>query len=254
MAMGLVRMDNVLLVVEDIEAGVLLVFYAVVGFENGVVPAGETKRPSLVLPRAILLTIAATTILYFLVQLAFISALPGGGSDDKAPLIDLGSWLAGPPGAALLTLAAIASLAGNLHGIMTSTSRVTYALGQRGDLPSWFARVHPRFETPANSVAFLALLAGLLALVGSYVWLAVISVLARLVTYAVTIAALPRAPQRGRVHPLIYAVGAAGVALCLWGMTQATWEAWRTLLLLSVAGALLYAVTTVARKGRKAPS
>ena len=226
----------------QLEAGALVVFYAFVGFENVVVPAGETKRPSSVLPRAIFLTIGATTLLYFLVQLAFISALPGGGADEKAPLIDLGRWLAGPAGAVALTVAAVASLGGNLHGIMTSTSRVTFALGERGDLPRWFARVHPRFVTPANSIVFLAVLACGLAIVGSYVWLAVISVLARLITYAVTIAALPRAPDRGHVHPLLYATGAAGIALCIWAGFQADWEAWRTLGLLALAGAVLYAI------------
>lgn len=226
----------------ELEAGVLLVFYAFVGFENVVVPAGETKRPGTVLPRAIFVTIAATTLLYFLVQLAFVSALPGGASDDKAPLIDLGIWLAGPAGAMLLTLAAIASLGGNLHGIMASTSRVTSALGERGDLPRWFARVHPRFVTPANSIAFLAAFAAALALVGSYVWLAVISVLARLIIYAVTIAALHRAPQRGEVPRWLYVMGAAGIALCAWAALQVEWDAWRTLGLLALAGAALYAL------------
>ncbi|MDQ3483341.1 MAG: APC family permease, partial [Pseudomonadota bacterium] len=154
----------------SLEAGVLIVFYAFVGFENVVVPAGETKKPGSVIPRAIFATIASTTLLYFLVQMAFIAALPDGGADESAPLIDLGAWLAGPFGAAALTLAAICSLGGNLHGIMTSTSRVTYALGARGDLPQWFARVDPRFVTPANSIAFLAVFAGVLALIGSYVW------------------------------------------------------------------------------------
>jgi amino acid transporter len=227
----------------ELEAGVLLVFYAFVGFENVVVPAGETKQPGTVLPRAIFVTIGSTTLLYFLVQLAFISALPDGGTDDKAPLIDLGSWLAGPAGAAVLTLAAVASLTGNLHGIMTSTSRVTHALGERGDLPTWFARVHPRFVTPANSILFLAALAGALALSGSFVWLAVVSTLARLIVYAATIAALPRAPERGRVNPLLYVLGALGIALCVWGMAQADWKAWSTLGLLALAGAVLYGVT-----------
>ena len=226
----------------EFEAGALLVFYAFVGFENAVVPAGETKRPAHVLPRAILMTIGATTLLYFLVQLAFVGALPGGGTDQKAPLIDLGRWLAGPTGAVILTLAAVASLGGNLHGIMTSTSRVTYALAARGDLPGWFARIHPRFGTPANSILFLALLSGALALVGSYAWLAVISVLARLITYAVTIAALPRAPGRGAVPAWLYALGLAGIALCIWGGLQADGEAWRTLGLLALAGGLFYAV------------
>ncbi len=230
----------------ELEAGALLVFYAFIGFENVVVPAGETKRPATVLPRAMFVTIALTTMLYFLVQLAYVSALPGGSSDEKAPLIDLGSWLAGPAGAAVLTLAAVASLSGNLHAIMTSTSRVTSAMGDRGDLPGWFARVHPKFSTPANSIAFLAAAAALLALIGSYVWLAVVSVLARLFVYAVTIAALHRAPERGDVPGSLYVVGAAGIALCVWASFQVDWAAWRMLGILALAGAALYAI---ARRG-----
>lgn len=231
----------------EVETGILLVFYAFVGFESAVVPAGETRRPDVALPRAIFSTLAFTTMLYFLVQLAFISALPDGGSDDKAPLIDLGSWLAGSTGAVILTMAAIASLGGNLHSIMASTSRITFALGARGDLPGWFARVHPRFETPANSIAFLAVVAAGLALIGSYVWLAVISALARLFVYGVTIAALPRAPGATKPSPLSYALGLAGIALCVWGAWQAEWVAWRTLGILAAAGVLLYAV---AARGR----
>ncbi|QNM81952.1 amino acid permease [Sphingomonas sabuli] len=224
------------------EAGALIVFYAFVGFENAVVPAGETRRPGTVLPRAIFITLGMTTLLYFLVQAAFIGALPGGGTDEKAPLIDLGAWVAGPAGAAVITLAAICSLGGNLHSTMTSTPRVTYALARRGDLPGWFGRVNERFLTPANSIAFLALFAGILALVGSYVWLAIISVLARLFVYAVTIAALPRAPGRAPVAPWLYVLGAAGIALCVWGAAQATWDAWQTLGLLALAGAVLFAI------------
>jgi basic amino acid/polyamine antiporter, APA family len=107
----------------DFEAGALLVFYAFVGFENLVVPAGETRQPAITLPRAILLSIGATTLLYFLVQLAFVTVFPSGGADADAPLVDLGSRIIGPAGAVLLTLAAIASLAGNLHGIMAAVPR-----------------------------------------------------------------------------------------------------------------------------------
>ena len=227
----------------QLETGALLVFYAFVGFENGVVPAGETKRPETNLPRAILVTIGTTTLLYFLVQLAFIAALPGGGTDDKAPLIDLGHWLAGPVGAMILTLAAIASLGGNLHGIMTSTSRVTYALAARGDLPRWFASVHPRFVTPANSIAFLGVLAAALALIGTY----------RLAGRdqhtgaADRLCRDDRCPAAGSGPGEATAlgsmmIGAAGIALCIWGASQATAEAWRTLGALALAGALLYAI------------
>jgi amino acid transporter len=230
------------------EAGLLIVFYAFVGFENAVIPAGETKNPSKVLPRAILITIAVTTLLYFLVQLSFVSALPGGAPDDKAPLIDLGSWLAGPAGAAALTLAAIASLAGSLHGLMTSTPRVTYALGLRGDVPAWFARVQPRFETPANSIIFFALCSTALAITGSFVWLAVVSTLARMFVYAVTIAALPRAPDRPRITLAHWVSGAMGIAICAWAAAQADARAWITLGALACAGLVLYFLTSLGRR------
>jgi amino acid transporter len=229
------------------ESGLLIILYAFVGFEQAVVPAGETRDPARVLPRAIFITIGVTTLLYFLVQLAFISALPGGATDEKAPLIDLGTWLAGPFGAAALTLTAAASLAGSLHGIMTSTPRVSHALAERRALPAWFGRVHPRFETPANSIMFFAVLAGALAISGSFVWLAVVSTLARMIVYAVTIAALHRAPGRRHLSKRHWLFGAGGIAVCGWAAAQADAKAWITLAVLSAVGLLLYAIA--ARSG-----
>jgi amino acid transporter len=226
----------------EFEAGALIVFYAFVGFENVVVPAGETRRPSATLPRAILITIGSTALLYFLVQLAFVTAFPNGGPDTEAPLIDLGALVAGPAGAALLTLAAIFSLAGNLHGNMTATPRVTYAMGERGDLPRWFARVNARFATPANSILFMAAVAAALALTGSFVWLAAVSVLARLFVYAATIAALPKAPERPRITAAHWITGAIGIALCGYAALQADAKAWWTLAALAIAGLVLYAL------------
>jgi len=111
-----------------------------------------------------------------------------------------------------------------------------------GDLPRWFASVHPRFVTPANSIAFLGVIAAVLALIGTYIWLAVISTLARLIVYSVTIAARPMAPGQAKPPVWFYVMGAAGIALCIWGAAQATAEAWRTLVALALAGALLYAI------------
>lgn len=229
------------------EAGVLLAFYAFMGFESVVVPAGETKRPGRTLPLAILATLTATALLYFLVQLAFVAALPGGSPDEAAPLIELGRVLAGPAGAATLTLAAISSLVANLHGAMLSSSRLTQGLAARGDLPRWFGNVHSRFHTPHTSIGFFAIGAAGLAVIGTYFWLIAIGALARLFVYGVTIAALPHAPQETRLPAWLYALGIAGISFCVWVAAQATAEAWRTLGLLALAGALLYAI---AARGR----
>jgi basic amino acid/polyamine antiporter, APA family len=232
----------------QVETGALLVFYAFVGFENLVVPAGETRQPGKTLPRAIFVSIAATTLLYFLVQLAFVTVFPSGGANAGAPLIDLGIRLWGPAGAAILTLAAIASLGGNLHGIMTSAPRLTYAMGERGDLPGWFASVSTRFATPANSIVFLALTTAALAISGSFVWLAVVSTLARMFVYAITIAALPRAPERPRITALHWVSAAIGIAVCAWAAAQADARAWLILAALAVAGLVLYALASLSRR------
>jgi APA family basic amino acid/polyamine antiporter len=231
----------------EFETGALLVFYAFVGFENLVVPAGETQRPATTLPRAILLSIAATTLLYFLVQLSFVTVFPSGGADADAPLVDLGRRLAGPAGAVVLTLAAIASLGGNLHSIMTAVPRLTSAMGEHGDLPGWFGTVSARFRTPANSIAFLALFTAALAISGGFVWLAVVSTLARMFVYAATIAALPRAPERPRLTPFHWVSGTVGIAVCAWAAAQADMRAWTALGALAAAGLVLYILAPVAR-------
>jgi amino acid transporter len=117
----------------------------------------------------------------------------------------------------------------------------------RGDLPAWFARVQPRFETPANSILFFALVTGALAVSGSFVWLAVVSTLARMIVYAVTIAALSRAPGRPRLHAIHYVLGAIGIAVCVWAAAQADAKAWLTLGALAGTGIVLYVVARGAR-------
>nr|MBA2431956.1 APC family permease [Chthoniobacterales bacterium] len=178
-----------------IEAAALIVLYAFIGFENSVVPAGETVSPRRTIPRALLTTVIGTAILYFLVQLAYVAVMPTGDKPD-APLVALATLLAGPIGGIVLIATALFSVAGNLTGSMTSTPRITYALARDGLLPARFAQVSTRYRTPAFSIAFMGLLGIVLALSGSFVWLAVVSTLARLIVYAASIAALPAAERR----------------------------------------------------------
>lgn len=228
--------------ISDVEAGVLIVFYAFVGFENATVTAGETKEPSRTLPRALLGTIGTVALLYFFVQLAFVAVFPGGLESGKdAPLLALGEWLIGPAGALIIGVTAIFSTAGNLHSNMAATPRVTFAMAERGELPEWLAKVNRRFDTPAASILFFAALIAVLAISGSFVWLAVVSTLARMIIYSVTILALPRAPHRPeRIGTMHWVIAAVGVLVCVLVAAQADRAAWLTLAALSGAGLLLY--------------
>ena len=231
--------------ISDLEAGVLIVFYAFVGFENATVTAGETRDPHRTLPRALIGTIATIALLYFVVQLAFVAFFPNELEEGvETPLLALGERLIGPAGALVLGLAAVFSLAGNLHSNMAATPRVTYAMAERGELPAWLAKVHRTFDTPASSILFFAAFVAALAVSGSFVWLAVISTLARMIVYSATIIALPRAPNRpARIGASHWALAAIGVLVCAIVAAQADGTAWLTLGGLSVAGLLLYLLT-----------
>ena len=237
----------------EVEAGVLIVFYAFVGFENATVTAGETRNPKRTLPQALLGTIGSVALLYFVVQLAFVAFFPAGlDSGAETPLLAFGERLIGPAGALILGMAAIFSLAGNLHGNIAATPRLTFAMAERGELPAWFGLVHRGFETPAASILFFGALVAALAVSGSFVWLAVVSTLARMIVYAVTILALPHAPERPpSLSRSYWALAAIGVLVCALVALQADGKAWLTLGALSAAGVLLYLLTP---KGRSTPA
>jgi len=226
----------------ELEAAALLVLYAFVGFENSVVPAGETANPQRTIPRALIATIVATATLYFLVQLAYVAVMERGDGGD-APMVAFGIALMGPAGGYLLTATAIFSLLGNISGGMTGTTRTTYAMARDGLLPGWFGRISERFATPANSIVFMGGLIAVLALTGSFVWLAVVSTLARMIVYSISIASLPK---KERATPLIWLMVAAAIAVCTWAAFQSAWPAWRMLLILGGIGSLLYLITQYA--------
>lgn len=222
----------------DLEAAALLVLYAFVGFENSVVPAGETTNPQRTIPRALVATIIGTAMLYFLIQLSYVAVMePGEGK--SAPMVAFGTALLGPAGGLLLTAAAVCSVLGNVSGGITGTTRTTYAMGRDGLLPAWFGKVSSRYATPANSIAFMGALIALLALSGSFVWLAVVSTLARMIVYSISIASLPKQerPQAG-----VWLMIVAGIGICLWAALQSEWPSWRMLLILVGIGTALFLV------------
>jgi APA family basic amino acid/polyamine antiporter len=227
---------------------VLIVLYAYVGFEGTVVAAGEGHRPRRDLPRAMINTILFTGVVYVLVQLVSVSSLPGLATSPAA-LAEVAVVLFGPFGAALLTLGAVFSISGNLQSTFMSAPRMTYALARDGSLPSWFSNVHSKYQTPHISLWVYGIFCLALALSGSFIWLAVMSTLARLLTYIVCIAALPRLekttePVEDQFKlPGGLLIPAIAMVLCLWLITYASTAAWLTTLVFMGLGTVLYVLS-----------
>ena len=225
-----------------LEASALILLYAFVGFENVLVPAGETRDARRTIPRALVLTLVLTTGFYMLIQFGFLAADPP--ANPSAPMIGMGASIAGPLGATVVTLAALASLAGNLHGNILTSPRLLFAMSERRVLPGWFGRVHARFGTPSNAILAFAGVALLMALTGSFVWLAVLGTIARLFLFLLVYLSLPKlradAGERALPPPLLSLVLLLASALCLWAIAQTERDAWAMLLSCAGVGSLLY--------------
>jgi len=228
---------------------ILVLLYAYVGFEGTLVTAGEGKDPRKDLPGALISTIVVIGVIYFLVQTVSVFTLPGLANSEAA-LADVASALFGTVGAAVLITGAVFSIAGNLSASLLSAPRMSYALARDGTMPPWFAVVHDRYRTPHHSIWFYGLLCLLMALSGTFIWLAVMSTLVRLMAYMVCIAALPRLqkttePYEGQFTlPGGMLIPGIAFALCIWLVTRASLDSWLTMAAFVVVGTGLYLYST----------
>jgi amino acid transporter len=181
------------------EAALLLLF-AYAGFENTPAPAGEYKRPQRDVPFALIGNLALVTVLYFTVQAVALGTLPGLATSET-PLADASEGFLGPWAGLLLTVGAAISILGTSSATTLSGPRYLFAIARDGFGPRFLAKVHPRFRTPANAILLQGAVALPLALSGTFVELAALSVIARLATYVGTAAAVPVLRRRRDLPP-----------------------------------------------------
>ncbi len=168
----------------------LLLLFAYAGFENTAAAAGEYKNPRRDVPFALITQIVLVTVLYAGVQWVALGTLPNlAGS--ATPLADAANLFLGSWAGSLLTVGAVLSILGTNGNTVFAGPRYLYALAADGYGPKTLAKIHPRYRTPANALLFHTALTIPLALSGSFVGLAALSVVARLATYLGTIAAVP---------------------------------------------------------------
>ncbi|MDA7569095.1 APC family permease [Emcibacteraceae bacterium] len=244
--------------VDDFGGAVLILLYALVGFETALITAGETTKPSKTLPKALIFTVTATGVLFFLVMLVYVSIFPEK-SEDAPTLVGVGQTVAGPIGAIAIVLAAIFSIGGNISCHMLVSPRLTYSMAEQQLLPKWFSRVHKKYSSPTNSIIFFGVLCIILAASGSFVLLAVSTSLTRLISYIVSILALPVIKRKADKKTIEnsfklkggYFIPALSLVLCIWAASNSSADAWYLVLGLLIFGLLLYALEKQLNKSKQ---
>ena len=172
-------------VMKDLSTAILLAAFAYIGFDATTVLAGEVRDPQRSVPFAILTSIACIIVLYTLIQIVCVGTLPGLATSER-PLADAATTFAGPWGAIGIAVTAVISCTGVFGASMTPGTRLLFAMSDQGQLPKPIARVHERFRTPIVAILITAVAALILAVSGSFIYLAKITLISRLLVYVTT--------------------------------------------------------------------
>ena len=185
----------------NVFAGAALVFFSYLGFENIANLAEETRQPERNLPRAILVSLAISTLLYVLVAVSAVALLPVDElARTQAPLADAvrhrSPALAGALGGIALFATANTAMAAIVSG-----SRIVYAMARAGELPAILARVSRRRSIPTAATVLVALAALLLLPLGTVAVVASVSSFASLLAFTAVNTALVILRMRDPGHP-----------------------------------------------------
>jgi basic amino acid/polyamine antiporter, APA family len=149
-------------------AAFLGVLWAYHGWQNIAPIAGEVRDPQRNLPIALLGGTLIVVALYLGVNFAYYLTMPAvemaGLSEDTTVAAESALRWMGPVGKVIVAAAIMLSVFGSLNGNMMVGPRQLFAMGEDGLAPRWLGQVHPRYRTPAASIALLAAWSTLLVL------------------------------------------------------------------------------------------
>lgn len=178
-----------------IYAGSLLAFYAFIGFEDMVDVAEEVKDVKRNLPKAILLTLGITTLLYMVIMLAAVLTMPPQElANSAAPLANLFAHYTGSKG--LIGVIGVFAIINGALIQMIMASRVLYGLSSRHLLPRLLCRINSRTRTPLIATALVTTIVLVLAATGELAALAEMTSLIILVVFAFVNLSLLRIKRR----------------------------------------------------------
>ncbi len=203
-----------------ISTGAFLAFYAFIGFEAMVNVAEEVKDARTTMPLAIVLALSAATLLYVLVALVAVLAVPLESlTTSEAPLVTvLGD--APPSFRHAITIISIVAIANTALAQFIMTSRMIYGMAGQATAPAMFRQVHPLTHTPLNGTLLVAAIVLVLSLTLSFVTLAQVTSAIVLGVFIIVNCALIRlkltTPARAGVTPSHSATRTPPVLYPMW--------------------------------------
>ncbi len=145
-----------------VSAATSVAFFAMVGFEDSVNMAEETKDPSRIFPKIMLSGLLITGVIYVLVSLTAVAIVPVGeltktGATPLLTVVQMGA--PGLPFGAIFPFISMFAVANTALINMLMASRLLYGMAKQDILPPWFGKILTGRRTPWFSILFTSALA-----------------------------------------------------------------------------------------------
>jgi len=235
-------------------SGAGLAFFALIGFEDSVNVAEETRNPRRDYPRALFGGLFVAGGIYLLVTVIASMAVPTGTlAASDGPLLEVtGEGPLAMPDRVFSAIALFALANGALIN-MIMASRLLYGMAREGVVPAPLGRVHEARRTPWVAIVFVAALACVLAVTGDLSDLADTTVLLLLIVFAIVnvCALVLRRDQVDHDHfRAPTAMPVIGCAVSLAVMTTKDAETFARAAVLIAGGVALWLLTIWTRRER----
>jgi APA family basic amino acid/polyamine antiporter len=194
--------------------GAFYIFFAYGGFARVAVVAEEVKDAKRNVPKAILLSLAISTMVYILVGFVAIGLI---GANELAwsdsPLTKAINATKSEAARYIVSTGGLLATASVLLSAILGVSRMAYAMARRKDLPNALNKLHEKYNTPYYSIWIIGMLMVVLALCVDLTRVVAIGTFALLFYYTLANICALRIKVQKRVYPRIVPV--LGAATCL---------------------------------------
>lgn len=206
----------------------LVIFYAFTGFDLLAVAAEDMENPEKNLPKALLSVIIFTSFFYLLIMLVCIGVLGKELSFTSVPIASATAAFLGSGGFLFVTIATIISIGGITIALSFIAPQSGQALAENRYLPA-FLNKKSRFGTPGWAILITTVIVILLACAGNFIYLASLTVIARLVEYIPTVVSVLVLRKKNRV-PAHYTIPGGSIIpifafiTSCWLLFNASWD------------------------------
>ena len=233
--------------------GIGLIFFAFGGFPRIAIIAEEVKDPKRNVPRAVLISLLITAVVYTVVGAVAIGLTgPQNLAASNAPLVAAIGATGNMMAAQILAIGGSLAMASVLLAAVLGVSRMAFSMARNHDMPKILSKVHHKFDTPYIAILTVGIIMSIVVLFADLAGTIVVSTFGLVFTYICANIAALRLKKQKRMYPkIIPTIGLITSILIMIFVFFATPTAWLTGVIFLIIGAILALIRKHQSKTKK---